>query len=54
MKTQSETGAVAGPEAAAPKLGARWKWVVYVVAGGAIVLALKYLHVQDVLKEALD
>jgi uncharacterized membrane protein YdjX (TVP38/TMEM64 family) len=32
----------------------RWKWGIYVVAGAAIVLALKYLHVQDALKEALD
>ena len=54
MRTQAEAGAVARPEDAASNLGARWKWVVYVVAGGAIVLALKYLHVQDVLKEALD
>jgi uncharacterized membrane protein YdjX (TVP38/TMEM64 family) len=54
MRTQAEAGAVARPEDAASNLGARWKWVVYVVAGVAIVLALKYLHVQDVLKEALD
>ena len=54
MSAQPESGAVARPEAAASNLGARWKWVNYVVAAVAIVLALKYLHVQDALKEALD
>jgi uncharacterized membrane protein YdjX (TVP38/TMEM64 family) len=54
MSNQSETGAVARREAAASSSGARWKWVLYVVAAVAIVLALKYLHVQDALKAALD
>ena len=54
MSSQPETGAFARPEAAASSLGARWRWVVYVAAGVAIVLALKYLQVQDTLKAALD
>ena len=54
MKTHSETGAFARPEAAASNLAARWKWVVYAAVAVAVVLALKYLHIQDVLKEALD
>src|SRR5579864_4966614 len=32
----------------------RLRWVVYVVAAVALVLVLKYIHVQDVLKAALD
>jgi len=54
MRTQPETGAFAQPDAAASNSGARWKWAVYVAAAVALVLALKYLHVQDALKAALD
>ena len=54
MRDQSETGAIMRPEAADSSLGARWKWVLYLVAGVAVVLAVKYLHVQDLLKEALE
>src|ERR1035441_5048791 len=54
MSHQSETDSVTRPEVAASSLGAPWKWVVYVAAVVAIVLALKYLHVQDALKAALD
>jgi uncharacterized membrane protein YdjX (TVP38/TMEM64 family) len=53
MSNRSETGAVARPEAVASSMGARWKWVVYAAAATAIVLALKYLHVQDAVKAAL-
>lgn len=42
------------PERAASNFGARWKWVVYVVAGVAVVLAARYFHVQELLKAALD
>src|SRR5207253_9510293 len=31
-----------------------WRWVLYATAACAIVLALKYFHVQDLLKESLD
>ncbi|PWU20006.1 MAG: hypothetical protein C5B50_04980 [Verrucomicrobia bacterium] len=32
----------------------KWRWVIYATAGVALILALKYLHVQDLLKAALD
>src|SRR6516165_11581223 len=32
----------------------KWKWVLYAIAAVAIVLVLKYLHAQDLLKAALD
>src|SRR5438477_7340377 len=54
MKTQPETGAVAQSQAVSSSVSSRWKWVLYVAVGIGIVLAVKYLHVQDLLKEALD
>src|SRR5205809_851471 len=54
MQTQPETGAVAQSQAVSSSVSSRWKWVLYVAAGIGIVLAVKYLHVQDLLKEALD
>ncbi|HWV99416.1 MAG TPA: FAD-containing oxidoreductase [Candidatus Acidoferrum sp.] len=35
-------------------MSSRWKWVLYATAAVALVLALKYFHVQDLLKAALD
>src|SRR6267142_1225477 len=54
VQTQAETGAVAQPQETSSSVNSRWKWVLYVAAGIVIVLALKYLHVQDLLKAALD
>ena len=54
MSKQPEPGIVAPPETTASSFGARWRWIVYVVALVAIVLALKYFHVQALLKAALD
>src|SRR5258708_26139800 len=54
MQTQSESGAVAQPQEASFSISGRWKWVLYATTGAAIVLALKYFHVQDLLKAALD
>jgi uncharacterized membrane protein YdjX (TVP38/TMEM64 family) len=54
MRTEHSTGASVPLESPAAHAGFRWKWVVYVVAGVAILLVLKYLHVQDLLKAALD
>src|SRR5262249_30900630 len=31
-----------------------WKWMLYAIAGVALVLALKYFNVQGLLKSALD
>src|SRR6266576_443554 len=54
MQTQAETGAVAQSQEVSSSVSSRWKWVLYVAAGIGIVLAVKYLHVQDLLKSALD
>src|SRR5229473_8587 len=53
-QTQPEGGAVAQPQETSSSVSSRWKWVLYAVAGVLIVLALKYFHVQDLLKSALD
>jgi uncharacterized membrane protein YdjX (TVP38/TMEM64 family) len=50
--SQAETGGV--PQAASSTINFRSKWLLYLIAGVAIVLAAKYLHVQDLLKAALD
>ena len=54
MQTQPESGAVAKPREASFSISSKWKWVLYAIAGVALVLALKYFHVQDLLKSALD
>src|SRR6266566_2514014 len=54
VQAQPETAAVTRPREASSGLSSRFKWVLYVIAGVALVLALKYLHVQDLLKAALD
>jgi pyruvate/2-oxoglutarate dehydrogenase complex dihydrolipoamide dehydrogenase (E3) component/uncharacterized membrane protein YdjX (TVP38/TMEM64 family) len=54
VQTQPEGGAVAQPQETSSSVNSRWKWVLYAVAGVLIVLALKYFHVQDLLKAALD
>src|SRR5213083_694439 len=53
-QSQPETAAVAQPRGASSNTNSRLKWVVYVIAGVALVLVLKYFHVQDLLKAALD
>jgi uncharacterized membrane protein YdjX (TVP38/TMEM64 family) len=52
QQTQTETAAVTQSHKASPS--ARWRWVFYATAGVAIVVAVKYFHVQDLLKAALD
>src|SRR3989454_7976334 len=54
VQTQLETGAVAQPRKASSGLNSKWRWVLYATAGVALVLAVKYLHAQDLLKSALD
>src|SRR5437879_3193631 len=54
VQTQPESDAVAQPQETSSSVSSRWKWVLYVIAGIGIVLALKYFHVQDLLKSALD
>jgi len=52
--TQAATGGAAGAPAAPPKIASSWKWVLYGAAGVALLLAVKYLPVQELLKEALS
>src|SRR5262245_52702204 len=35
-------------------LSSKWKWVLYAAAAVVILLALKYFHVQELLKAALN
>ena len=52
LRSQPETAAVAHKNNSSTN--SRLKWVVFVAAAVALVLVLKYIHVQDVLKAALD
>ncbi len=52
--SQPETGPVAESQAASSKIRSRLRWVLYATAAIAVLVAVKYLHVQDLLKEALD
>src|SRR5438132_9808346 len=54
MQTERESGAVAQPQKTSSSVSFTWKWVFYAIVGIALVLALKYFHVQDLLKSALD
>src|SRR5229473_2558883 len=53
-QTQPESGAVAQPQKTSSSVSGRWRWVLYATGGVALVLAVKYFHVQDLLKAALD
>src|SRR6266849_1814432 len=53
-QTQPETGAVAQSQKGSSRISGRWRWVIYAIAGVAIVLAVKHFHIQDLLKAALD
>ena len=54
MRAEQQTGAMAQLEVPAPKAASRWKWVFYVIAAAAILIAARQLHLQDWLKAALD
>src|SRR5258706_6463215 len=54
MQTQPESDAVAQPPEASFSISSTWRWALYATAGVALVLALKYFHVQELLKSALD
>src|SRR5205814_3236399 len=54
VQTRPGTGPDAQSRKGSSIVNSRWKWVLYVAVGIGIVLAVKYLHVQDLLKEALD
>src|SRR5881296_1204074 len=53
-ETQPETGSVAESPAASSKIRSRLTWVLYAIAAIVVLVAAKYFHVQDLLKEALD
>ena len=54
VQTGPVTDSIAPPDETSSRMSSRWKWVLYAAAVVAILAALKYFHVQDLLKEALD
>src|SRR5215472_11239708 len=54
VQTEPESTRVAPLREASSGNSSRGKWVLYATAAIAVVLALKYFHVQDLLKAALD
>src|SRR2546430_16890260 len=54
MSTRQETGAIPRSGTGNSHASFNWKWVLYAIVGIGIVLALKYFHVQDLLKSTLD
>jgi len=45
---------VAPPNEPLPSMSTKWRWALCAVVGVVLVLALEFLHVQDLLKSALD
>ncbi len=54
LQTKPETGAVTRSQATTSNIRTRLRWVLYTTVAVAVVLAVRYFHVQDWLKEALD
>jgi uncharacterized membrane protein YdjX (TVP38/TMEM64 family) len=54
MKSHTHTVAMTAPETVESKSSFRWKWLLYLAIGVALVFAAKFLSVQDLLKQALD
>ena len=54
VQVHAETGGIAKPQDASSNVSSKWKWALYAVAAVGIVLALKFFHIQDLLKAALD
>jgi pyruvate/2-oxoglutarate dehydrogenase complex dihydrolipoamide dehydrogenase (E3) component/uncharacterized membrane protein YdjX (TVP38/TMEM64 family) len=54
VETHPEAGALAQQQQTSSRASSRWKWLLYAIAAVAVVLVLKYFHVQDLLKAALD
>jgi pyruvate/2-oxoglutarate dehydrogenase complex dihydrolipoamide dehydrogenase (E3) component/uncharacterized membrane protein YdjX (TVP38/TMEM64 family) len=54
VETHPEAGAVAHPQQTSSRGSSGWKWLLYAIAAVAVVLVLKYFHIQDLLKAALD
>lgn len=53
MNTQTRS-ALMTTEAKNSKSGFRWKWLIYLAVVVALFLAVRFLHVQQFLKQALD
>src|SRR5436309_2727572 len=54
LQTKPESGAVTRSQATTSNIRTRLRWVLYTTVAVAVVLAVRYFHVQDWLKEALD
>ena len=54
MNSHTDTVAMSDSKSIATKSGFRWKWLLYIGAAVALIVAAKYFHVQDLLKQALD
>src|SRR3954467_15772053 len=54
MQTQPKSGAVAQPQEPSFQIRSNWRWGLYAIAGVGFVFAVRYFHVQDLLKAALD
>jgi uncharacterized membrane protein YdjX (TVP38/TMEM64 family) len=54
VATRPEPTAVAQAPETSSSVRSRWKWVLFLAAAFGIVLAVKYLHIQEFLKAALD
>jgi uncharacterized membrane protein YdjX (TVP38/TMEM64 family) len=54
MNSRTDTVAMTESESTSAKTGFRWKWLLYLAVAIALILAAKYLHVQELLKQALD
>src|SRR5712675_514394 len=54
IQTQPENDSVAQPQQASFSMSSKWKWLLFATVAVALVLALKFFHVQDLLKSALD
>ena len=53
-ETHPQAGVVAHSQDATPRASSRWKWFLCATAVVAVVVAVQYVHVQAVLKAALD
>ena len=51
---QPEIVAVTQSQTSSRNVSSKWKWLLYVAGAVALVLAVKFFHVQALLKGALD
>src|SRR4029078_11065628 len=54
VSPQPEVVAVTQSQKSSRSLSSKWRWILYVAAAVALVLAVKFFHVQALLKAALD